>query len=197
VKKRKRTTKKSHERTKGRERTADDGARVKKCKKRPNERHECARGHELIAKYIGREEDTEPTRELLLHAQACPNCAQRLRSLKPLVLFCLGESDGETPGERKVFFSAIRRELPAPGTGCRECAEVHRLIADCVSGEPNDGFPLELLLHVLSCPDCNWLMPILVQVVRAGTPAPSREMPMVVRRELWVTIQREIHTTRK
>ena len=197
MKKRKRTTKKIHERTEGRERTADDGARMKKRKNRLNERHECTRGHELIAKYIGREEDTEPSRELLLHAQACPNCATLLRRLRPFVLFCLGESDGETPGERKLFFSAVRRELPAPGLGCRECAEVHRLIADCVSGEPNDGFPLELLLHVLSCPDCNWLMPILVQVVRAGTPAPSREMPMVVRRELWVTIQREIHTTHR
>ena len=42
---------------------------MKKRKKKPNECHECLRGHELIAEYMGGEADTEPTRELLLHAQ--------------------------------------------------------------------------------------------------------------------------------
>jgi hypothetical protein len=116
-----------------------------------------------------------------------------LLSLGPHVEFSIGP-DRETPDESNELFAAIRRELPEPGPGCRECAEVHRLIADCVSGETNDGFPLELLLHVLSCPDCNWLMPILVQVVRTGTLVPSREMPMEVRRDLWVKIRCELRS---
>ena len=176
---------------------------MKKRKKRPNERHECTKGHELIAEYILGEAETELTSdELRLHAKSCTNCKRLLlrleplvqRSLEPHVLFCLRPNREMPVAVREEFSLSPSREQ---GTECRECAEVHRLIADCVGGEPNDGFPLELLLHVLSCPDCHWLMPILVHILRTGTPAPSREMPGTVRRELWVTIRREIRTTRK
>ena len=166
------------------------GARMRKSGKRPNERHECTKGHELISKYMGGLPDADPTRELLLHAQTCANCARLLRSLKPLVLFCLGESDGETPGERKVLFSAIRRELPEPDPGCLECTEVHGLIADCVSGEPNDGFPRELLKHLLSCPDCAWLLPTLTRLVHTHALVPPIEMPSSVQLTLRAAILR-------
>jgi hypothetical protein len=166
---------------------------MKKRNKKPNECHECLRGHELIAEYMGGEADTEPTRELLLHAQTCTNCATLLRSLKPLVLFCLGESNGELPGERKVLFSAIRRELPEPDPRCHECTEVHGLIAECVSGEPNDGFPRKLLRHLLSCPDCHWLLPTLIRLVHDRTVVSSIDMPVSVRLELRATILRVIH----
>jgi len=193
VKKRKRTTKKSHECTKGHELIADDGARVKKRKKSTNKSHECTKGHELIAEHLGGEADREPTRELLLHAQVCKNCARLLRSLRPLVLFCLGESDSETPGEPKVLFSAIRRELPKPDPGRRECTEVHVLIAECVCGEPNGGFPPALLRHLLSCPHCDWLMPTLVRVVRTHTLVSPIDMPDSVHQRLRETILRAIH----
>jgi hypothetical protein len=218
VKKRKKTTEKSHECTKGHELIAwylrggadDEQTRAlllhaqsctncarllrrEKRKTKLNKRHECTTGRELVAEYLSGKADEERARELLQHAQSCTSCAELLRNLNKLIHICYSE----TSSGSGVLFCASPRESPGPPAGHRECAEVHRLIADCVSGEPNDGFPLELLLHVLSCPDCNWLMPILVQVVRAGTPAPSREMPMVVRRELWVTIQREIHTSHR
>jgi hypothetical protein len=166
---------------------------VKKRKKSTEKSHECTKGHELIGEHLGGEADTEPTRELLLHAQVCKNCALLLRSLRPLVLFCLGESDCETPGEPKVLFSAIRRELPELDPGCLQCTEVHGLIAECVCGEPNDGFPPALLRHLLSCPDCDWLMPTLVRIVRTHTLVSPIDMPDSVHQRLRETILRAIH----
>ena len=178
---------------------------MKERKRSATKRSECTKGHELIAEYMRSEADTGLTSdELRLHAKSCKNCTRLLlrleplvrRSLEPHILFSLGP-DRETADEPHEVFAGTRRELARRDPVCRECAEVHQLIADCVSGEPNDGFPPELLIHLLSCPDCNWLMPILVQVVRAGTPALSRELPVEVRQELWVKIRCEIHTDRR
>ncbi|HTW91370.1 MAG TPA: zf-HC2 domain-containing protein [bacterium] len=173
---------------------------MRKRKKTTNERRECTKGHELIAEYVLGRMDTEPTSdELRLHVKSCTNCKRLLLRLEPLVPRSLEPQvrfrvrpDREMPvavGE-EFALSPLREQ----GTECRECTEVHALIAEYVSGEPNEGFPLELLLHLLSCPNCDWLMPVLVQVVRTGTLPTSREMPMEVRRDLWIKIRGELRS---
>lgn len=173
---------------------------MKKRKKTTKKSHECTKGHELIAEYILGEADTELTSdELRLHAKSCTNCKRLLlrleplvlRSLEPHVLFCL-RPNREKPRERKELFAAIRRELPERVPACRECTEALGLIAAWASGDPNDGFPIELLLHILSCPDCDWLLPTVMRLVNTHALVPHIEMPLSVHLTLRATILRVV-----
>ena len=85
---------------------------MKKQKKQPVECHECDEVQELIAQYMGGDEDEELARALLLHAQSCVNCASLLRSLKRLVDYCHLEPNCEMPvAVRRELWVTIRREI--------------------------------------------------------------------------------------
>ena len=85
---------------------------MKKRKKQTGECHDCGEVKELIAQYMGGDEDDELARALLLHAQSCANCATLLRSLKRLVHYCSLEPNCEMPVTvRRELWVTIRREL--------------------------------------------------------------------------------------
>ncbi|MBM3331811.1 zf-HC2 domain-containing protein [candidate division WOR-3 bacterium] len=85
---------------------------MKKQKNRTGECHDCDEAEELIARYVGGEEDEELARKLLLHAQTCTECATLLRSLKRLVHYCSLEPTCEMPVTvRRELWVSIRREI--------------------------------------------------------------------------------------
>jgi hypothetical protein len=85
---------------------------MKKQKKRTGECHDCGEAKELIARYVGGEEDEELARKLLLHAQTCSECATLLRSLKRLVHYCSLEPACDMPTTvRRELWVSIRREM--------------------------------------------------------------------------------------
>jgi len=85
---------------------------MKKRKKQTGECHDCGEVRELIARYMGGDEDDELARVLLLHAQSCAHCATLLRSLKRLVDYCHMEPNCEMPmAVRRELWVTIRREL--------------------------------------------------------------------------------------
>ena len=85
---------------------------MKKPGKQTTECHECDEAKDLIARYMGGDEDDELARELLLHAQTCAECATLLRSLRRLVDYCHLEPNCEMPVTvRRELWVTIRREL--------------------------------------------------------------------------------------
>lgn len=85
---------------------------MKKRKKQTGECHDCGEVKELIARYVGGEEDQELARQVLLHAQTCAECATLLRSLKRLVHYCSLEPNCEMPvAVRRELWVTIRREI--------------------------------------------------------------------------------------
>jgi hypothetical protein len=85
---------------------------MKKRKKQTGECHDCGEARELIARYMGGDEDGDLARELLLHAQTCTECATLLRSLKRLVHYCSLEPTCEMPVTvRRELWISIRREI--------------------------------------------------------------------------------------
>jgi hypothetical protein len=85
---------------------------MKKKTKPVAECRDCTDAYELVAEFMTGEVDKELTRELLLHAQSCPNCARLLRSLKRLVHYCHLEPNREIPSAvREELWVTIRREL--------------------------------------------------------------------------------------
>jgi hypothetical protein len=85
---------------------------MKKQKKHAGECHDCGEAKELIARYVGGEEDEELARQVLLHAQTCGDCAALLRSLKRLVHYCHLEPNCEMPvAVRRELWVTIRREI--------------------------------------------------------------------------------------
>lgn len=85
---------------------------MKKRKKPGGECHDCGEARELIARYVNGDEDEELARQVLLHAQSCPECAGLLRSLKRLVHYCRLEPTCDMPGAvRKELWISIRREI--------------------------------------------------------------------------------------
>jgi hypothetical protein len=85
---------------------------MKKRKTQTGECHDCGEAKELIARYVGGDEDDELARKLLLHAQSCTECATLLRSLKRLVHYCSLEPTCEMPVEvRRELWVSIRREI--------------------------------------------------------------------------------------
>jgi hypothetical protein len=85
---------------------------MKKRKKKPGECHDCGEVKELIARYVGGDEDEELARKVLLHAQTCTECATLLRSLKRLVHYCSLEPTCEMPTTvRRELWVTIRREI--------------------------------------------------------------------------------------
>ena len=83
-----------------------------KRKKQTTECHDCGEVRELIAQYMGGDEDNELARALLLHAQSCTDCARLLHSLKRLVDYCHLEPNCEMPVTvRRELWVMIRREL--------------------------------------------------------------------------------------
>jgi hypothetical protein len=197
VKKRKKTTKKGYERTKGRERIADAGAPMKKRKKKPDTRHECDEGREMIARYMRGDEDGGLTRKLLLHAQTCTECATLLRSLKRLVHYCSIEPNCDMPVTvRRELWVTIRRDATAGDAECRECTELHESIAGYACGELDEEATHELIRHLQSCPQCARLlrgMRWLDRVIRELRPIPDMpDVPDHVHNVLWETLRRRI-----
>lgn len=85
---------------------------MKKTKKQTGECHDCTEAKELIARYVGGDEDEDLARKLMLHAQTCTGCATLLRSLKRLVHYCSIEPNCEMPVEvRRELWVTIRREI--------------------------------------------------------------------------------------
>ena len=83
-----------------------------KKKKHTGECHDCTEAKELIARYVGGDEDDELARRVLLHAQTCPECATLLRSLKRLVHYCSLEPNCDMPvAVRRELWVSIRREI--------------------------------------------------------------------------------------
>jgi hypothetical protein len=81
-------------------------------KKHTGECHDCTEAKELIARYVGGDEDDELARRVLLHAQTCPECATLLRSLKRLVHYCSLEPNCDMPvAVRRELWVSIRREI--------------------------------------------------------------------------------------
>jgi len=77
---------------------------------------------------------------------------------------------------------------------CHDCGEVEKLIAEYMDGEADAELASALLLHAQSCVHCATLLRSLKRLVHYCSLEPNCEMPVAVRRELWVTIRREIHT---
>jgi len=85
---------------------------MKKRKKQTGECHDCDEARELIARYMGGDEDEDLAREMLLHAQTCADCATLLRSLRRLVDYCRLEPNCEMPVTvRRELWVTIRREI--------------------------------------------------------------------------------------
>jgi hypothetical protein len=68
---------------------------------------------------------------------------------------------------------------------CHDCTEAKELIAR------------KVLLHAQSCTECATLLRSLKRLVHYCSLEPTCDMPTTVRRELWVTIRREIHTSHR
>ena len=77
---------------------------------------------------------------------------------------------------------------------CHDCGEVEGLIARYVGGDEDEELARQVLLHAQTCPECAGLLRSLKRLVHYCSLEPTCEMPVTVRRELWVTIRREIHT---
>ena len=77
---------------------------------------------------------------------------------------------------------------------CHDCGEVQKLIAEYMGGDEDDELARALLLHAQSCTNCATILRSLKRLVHYCSLEPNCEMPAAVRRELWVTIRREIHT---
>jgi hypothetical protein len=85
---------------------------MKKRKKQTGECHDCGEAKDLIARYVGGDEDEELARKVLLHAQSCAGCATLLRSLKRLVHYCSLEPTCEMPVTvRRELWVTIQREI--------------------------------------------------------------------------------------
>lgn len=82
-------------------------------------------------------------------------------------------------------------------TECPECEEARELIARYMGGDEDEELARELLLHAQTCADCATLLRSLRRLVDYCRLEPNCEMPVTVRRELWVTIRREIHTSHR
>ncbi len=82
-----------------------------------------------------------------------------------------------------------RKRRPAE---CHDCGEVEQLIAEYLDGEADAELASALLLHAQSCAHCATLLRSLKRLVHYCSLEPNCEMPVAVRRELWVTIRREI-----
>jgi hypothetical protein len=80
---------------------------------------------------------------------------------------------------------------------CRDCTEAKELIARYVGGDEDDALARKVLLHAQTCGECATLLRSLKRLVHYCSLEPTCEMPVTVRRELWVTIRREIHTRRR
>ena len=79
---------------------------------------------------------------------------------------------------------------------CRDCGEAKELIARFVGGDEDDELARKVLLHAQSCSECATLLRSLKRLVHYCSLEPTCDMPVTVRRELWVTIRREIRTRR-
>jgi len=170
---------------------------MRKRRVKSSMRSECTRGRELIAEYMRGEADTGRTRELVLHAQSCSECATLLRSLKRLVHYCSLEPDREMPvAVRRELWVTIRRDVTAGDAECRECADLHESIAGYACGELDEEATRELLQHLQSCPQCARLlrsMRWLDRVIRELRPIPAMpDMPDNVHSGLWETLRRKI-----
>jgi len=77
---------------------------------------------------------------------------------------------------------------------CHDCGEVEELIARYVGGDEDEELAREVLLHAQTCGECAHLLRSLKRLVHHLSLEPNCEMPAAVRRELWITIRREIHT---
>jgi anti-sigma factor RsiW len=75
---------------------------------------------------------------------------------------------------------------------CSDCAEVEKLIAEYMDGEADAELASALLLHAQSCAHCAALLRSLKRLVHYCSLEPNCEMPVAVRKELWVTIRREL-----
>jgi hypothetical protein len=78
---------------------------------------------------------------------------------------------------------------------CHDCTEAKELIARYVSGDEDEELARKVLLHAQTCSECATLLRSLKRLVHYCSLEPTCEMPVTVRRELWVTIRREIHTS--
>ena len=163
---------------------------MKKRKKQTGECHDCGEARELIARYMGGDEDERLARKVLLHAQTCTECAALLRNLDRLVHFCSLEPTREMP-------MTGRRELRKEDVECRECTEAGGLISERLCGELDHESTKRLILHAQSCPNCARLLRTLMRLVHTLQMEPPIEMPPAVRSELWVKIRYEIHTSRR
>jgi hypothetical protein len=81
-----------------------------------------------------------------------------------------------------------------PSTECTECVELLEMMAQFIDGEADEELRRDLILHAQSCRDCARLLRSLQRLVHYCHLEPNCEMPVTVRRELWVTIRRELHT---
>lgn len=162
----------------------------KKQKKQTGARCDCGEAKELIARYVGGDEDEKLARKVLSHAQTCKECAALLRNLDRLVHYCSLEPTRELP-------VTVRRELRKEGVECRECTEAGELISERLCGELDHESTKRLILHAQSCPKCARLLRTLMRLVHTLQLEPPIEMPAVVRSELWVKIQYEINTSRR
>ena len=79
---------------------------------------------------------------------------------------------------------------------CHDCGEVEKLIAEYMGGEEDQELARALLLHAQSCTNCAHMLRSLKRLVHYCSMEPNCEMPVQVRRELWVTIRRELYTDR-
>ena len=77
---------------------------------------------------------------------------------------------------------------------CGDCEEVKKLIARYVSGDEDEELARKVLVHAQSCGQCATLLRSLKRLVHYCSLEPNCEMPVAVRRELWITIRRELHT---
>jgi len=77
---------------------------------------------------------------------------------------------------------------------CRDCTEAKELIARYLSGDEDEELARNVLLHAQTCSECATLLRSLKRLVHYCSLEPNCEMPVTVRRELWVTIRRELHT---
>lgn len=77
---------------------------------------------------------------------------------------------------------------------CRDCTEAKELIARYVGGDEDEKLARKVLLHAQTCTECATLLRSLKRLVHYCSIEPNCDMPVTVRRELWVTIRRELHT---
>jgi hypothetical protein len=80
---------------------------------------------------------------------------------------------------------------------CRDCTEAKDQIARYVGGDEDEELARKVLLHAQTCSDCAILLRSLKRLVHYCSLEPTCEMPVTVRRELWVSIRREIHTSHR